>query len=63
MTPGERLRQRMAAAGVDLSPELADVVIAAAGPMVTALDDLVAVAPENVEPFHPAERLPEDAVG
>ena len=63
MDAGERLRQRMAAAGIELPPELADVVIAAAGPMVTALDDLVAVAPEDLEPFRPTERLTEDAAG
>ena len=63
MDGGDRLRQRMAAAGIDLSPELAGIVIAAAGPMVTGLDDLVAVAPGDVEPFHPTERLSEDAAG
>ena len=61
MDGGDRLRQRMAAAGIELSPELADIVIAAAGPMVTALDDLIEAAPVNVEPFHPTERLSEDA--
>ena len=63
MQPGERLRARMAAAGIELPPELAEIVITAAGAMVTALDDLVGVAPENVEPFDPVARLPEDAAG
>ena len=56
----ERLRQRVAAAGVDLPPELIEVVLRTAGPMITALDDLVALAPEELAPFVPS-RLADDA--
>jgi hypothetical protein len=61
MSDGEKLRQRMIAAGVDLPPEIADVVVLAAGPMITALDALAAVPLGDIEPFLPARRLPDDA--
>ena len=61
MQVSERLRQRMAAAGVELAPEVIDVVVMAAGPMVTSLDALLAIDLSGVEPFAPAERLPDDA--
>ena len=57
----ERLRARMAAAGVELPPELIDVVAMAAGPMITALDALLALYLGDLEPFSPARRLPDDA--
>src|SRR5437667_11399478 len=57
----ERLRARMAAAGVELPPELIDVVAMAAGPMITALDALLALDLGDLEPFSPARRLPDDA--
>ncbi len=57
----ERLRARMAAAGVELPPELIDVVAMAAGPMITSLDALVALDLADLEPFSPARRLPDDA--
>src|SRR6266516_1546892 len=57
----ERLRARMAAAGVELPPELIDVVAMAAGPMITSLDALLALDLGDIEPFSPARRLPDDA--
>jgi hypothetical protein len=57
----ERFRQRLAAAGVDLPPEVADLVAMLAGPMVTALDDLAALDLADLEPFSPALRLAADA--
>ena len=57
----ERLRARMAAAGVELPPELTDVVAMAAGPMISALDALLALDLGDLEPFSPARRLPDDA--
>jgi len=63
MREAEDLRQRMIAAGVDLPAEIIDMVVIAAGPMVTSLEDLVALAPEGIEPFTPARRLPDDAAG
>ncbi len=63
MREAEGLRQRMIAAGVDLPAELVDVVVMAAGPMVTSLEDLIALAPEGIEPFTPVRRLPDDAAG
>ena len=57
----ERLRARMAAAGVELPRELIDVVAMAAGPMITALDALLALDLGDLEPFSPARRLPDDA--
>jgi hypothetical protein len=51
----------MAAAGVELPGALADLVVAAAGPMITSLDDLAAVPLDDLEPFAPARRLPDDA--
>jgi len=57
----ERLRARMAAAGVELPPELIEVVAMAAGPMITALDALLALDLGDLEPFSPARRLPDDA--
>jgi len=61
MQASERLRERMVAAGVELSPELIEVVVMTAGPMVTSLDALLAIDLSGVEPFAPAERLPDDA--
>jgi hypothetical protein len=61
MGDGTDLRRRMLAAGVDLPDDLTDMVVAAAGPMVTSLDELAAVALDDVEPFAPARRLPDDA--
>jgi len=46
---------------VDLPSELADLVVMAAGPMVTSLDELAAVAVDDLEPFVPARRLADDA--
>jgi len=56
----ERLRQRMAAAGVDLPPEMIDLVIAAGGATISALDELVVLAPPDAEPFVPARQLSDD---
>jgi hypothetical protein len=61
MSDAERLRQRLAAAGVDLPAQLVDLVIVAGGTAVTALDELVAVAPPDAEPFVPARQLADDA--
>jgi len=61
MGDGDDLRRRMTAAGVDLPSELADLVVMAAGPMVTSLDELAAVAVDDLEPFVPARRLADDA--
>ena len=61
MSDRERFRERLAACGADVPAELVDVVLLAAGPMVTALDALVALDLADVEPFVPARRLPEDA--
>jgi hypothetical protein len=58
-----RLRDRLHAAGVDLPAELVDVIVMAAGPMVTSLDDLAALPLDELEPFVPARRLPDDARG
>ena len=62
MLEGEAFRRRMTAAGVDLPAELADVVVMAAGPMITSLDELAAVPLDGLEPFVPARRLPDDAL-
>ena len=61
MRDGGDLRRRMTAAGVDLPAELADLVVAAAGPMITSLDELATVPLDGLEPFAPARRLPDDA--
>ena len=61
MQATERLRERMAAAGVELSPELIEVVAMAAGPMITSLDALLSLDLSDLEPFAPARRLPDDA--
>jgi hypothetical protein len=58
----ERLRQRMAAAGVDLPPDLIDLVLSAGGATISALDELLALAPPDTEPFVPARQLPDDTV-
>jgi len=63
MQATERLRERMAAAGVELPPELVDVIVMAAGPMITSLDALLALDLGDLEPFSPARRLPDDAAG
>ena len=60
MRDGEQLRRRMEAAGVDLPPALTEIVMRTAGPMITSLDDLVALAPEDLEPFSPV-RLADEA--
>jgi hypothetical protein len=56
-----RLRERMAAEHVDVPAELVDVIVAAAGPMIGALDDLAALPLDDLEPFVPSRRLPDDA--
>ncbi len=56
-----KLRERMAAAGIELPPELIDVVATAAGPMITSLDALLSLDLGDLEPFSPARRLPDDA--
>ena len=61
MQESERLRERMTAAGIDLPPELIDVVAMVAGPMVTSLDALLALDLSGLEPFSPERRLPDDA--
>jgi len=61
MSERDRFRDRLAACGADIPAELVDVVLLAAGPMVTALDVLVALDLAEVEPFVPARRLPADA--
>jgi len=63
MQATERLRERMAAAGVELPAELVDVIVMAAGPMITSLDALLALDLGDLEPFSPARRLPDDAAG
>src|SRR5207245_25857 len=55
------LRERMAAAGIELPPELIDVVATAAGLMITSLDALLSLDLGDLEPFSPARRLPDDA--
>jgi hypothetical protein len=57
----ERLRERLVAAGVDLPAEVVELVVVTTGPMVTALDDLAALALDDCEPFCPSRRLPDDA--
>jgi len=61
MHASERLRERMAAAGIDLPRELIDLVAMAAGPMITSLDALLSLDLSDLEPFAPARRLPDDA--
>jgi hypothetical protein len=56
-----RLRERLTAADVTLPPELVDVVVMAAGPMITSLDDLAALPLADLEPFVPSRRLVDDA--
>ena len=56
-----KLRERIAAAGIDLPPELVDVAITVSGELLTALDGLLAIAPADTEPFVPARQLPDDA--
>ncbi len=63
MPATERLRERMAAAGVELPAELVDLIVMAAGPMITSLDALLALDLGDLEPFSPARRLPDDAAG
>jgi hypothetical protein len=59
--PIERFRTRLAAAGADVPDELLGLVLAMAGPLVTAIDALAALDLGEVEPFVPARRLVEDA--
>ena len=54
MQQTEQLRQRMAAAGVELPPGLVEVVVLAAGPMITSLDGLLTLELDGLEPFVPA---------
>jgi len=61
MQERDRFRERLAACGADIPPDLVDIVLLAAGPMVTSLDALVALDLADVEPFIPARRLPLDA--
>ena len=61
MLEGEAFRRRMTAAGVDLPAGIADLVVMAAGPMITSLDELATVALDGLEPFVPARCLPDDA--
>ena len=63
MQASERLRERMVAAGVELPAALVDVIVTAAGPMITSLDALLALDLGDLEPFSPARRLPDDAAG
>jgi hypothetical protein len=60
MTDAERLRDRLAAVGVDLPPEIVELVVVTTGPMATALDDLAALPFGDCEPFCP-RRLADDA--
>ena len=59
-TEAERLRDRLVAVGVDLPPEIVELVVATIGPMATALDDLAALPFGDCEPFSP-RRLTDDA--
>jgi hypothetical protein len=54
MGEAERLRERLAAAGADIAPEIVELVVSAAGALVTSLDDLVALDLGAVEPFTPS---------
>jgi hypothetical protein len=58
MDDAERLRQRLAAAGAEIPSEIVDLVVIAAGPLVTALDDLVTLDLADVEPFTPGLLVP-----
>jgi hypothetical protein len=51
MGEAERLRERLAAAGAEIAPEIVELVVAAAGALVTSLDDLGALDLGDVEPF------------
>jgi hypothetical protein len=59
--PLERFRTRLTAAGADVPDELLGLVLAMAGPLVTAIDALAALDFGDVEPFVPSRRLVEDA--
>jgi hypothetical protein len=61
MREAEVLRARLAAAHIELPEELLEVVIMAAGPLITALDELLALDFQGTEPFAPAQRLVGDA--
>ena len=61
MGDGGDFRRRLTAAGVDLPTELVDVVVATAGPMITALDALASLPLDGLEPFAPERRLSADA--
>jgi hypothetical protein len=59
--PVDRFRTRLAAAGADVPDEFLGLVLAMAGPLVTAIDALAALDLRDVEPFVPSRRLVEDA--
>jgi hypothetical protein len=57
----EQFRRRMIAAGVDLPAELLDTVATLAGPLALAHELLLSLDLDDVEPFSPSRRLPDDA--
>jgi hypothetical protein len=61
MSDEDRLRQRLAAAGASIPEEILGLVLATAGPLVTAIERLAALDLGDTEPFVPARRLPDDA--
>ena len=61
MAATDVLRERLAACGAELPLELLDLIVAVAGPLLTALDDLLTLDLGDVEPFVPTVRLVADA--
>lgn len=57
----DRFRQRLVAAGVQLPDDMLPLLAVIAGPMVAALDGLIALELGDVEPFDPARVLVRDA--
>jgi hypothetical protein len=61
MRDAESLRERLVAARVELPEEILQIVVMAAGPLITALDELIALDLGTDEPFMAGQRLSEDA--
>jgi hypothetical protein len=61
MNDQERFGQRLAAAGAEVPDELVGLVSGVGGPLVLAIDHLLALDLGDTEPFLPARRLPDDA--
>ena len=60
VTDEDLFRRRLMAAGADVPEDLLGFVFAMAGPLVTAIEGLLALDLGDLEPFSPERRLPDD---